>query len=67
MTRSNTATGTRTWNSALSNADPDDCPEHVWVMTGMTTAADGTHIEYRCSRCGATSLEGPAELRGEVG
>jgi hypothetical protein len=51
----------------LSNADPDDCPEHVWVMTGMTTAADGTHIEYRCSRCGATSLEGPAELRGEVG
>lgn len=44
---------------------PDPCLEHVWVMVGMTTAADGTHIEYRCDRCGAETLEGPARLRGE--
>lgn len=46
---------------------PDECVEHVWVMTGITTAADGTHIEHACQRCGAVAVEGPAELRGEVG
>lgn len=42
------------------------CVEHVWVMTAMTTAADGTHVEYECSRCSAMMVVGPAELRGEV-
>jgi hypothetical protein len=46
---------------------PEDCPEHVWVMTGMVTAADGTHIEHRCTRCGAETVEGPDELAGRVG
>lgn len=45
---------------------PGECVEHVWVMTGMVTASDGTHIEQRCTRCGAEVLEGPAQLRGEV-
>lgn len=48
-------------------ADGDSCVEHVWVMAGMVTAADGTHVEYRCSRCPAVTMETPAELRGEVG
>jgi hypothetical protein len=43
-----------------------DCVEHVWVMTAMTTATDGTHVEYGCSRCPAVMLVGPQELRGEV-
>lgn len=46
--------------------DDQDCPEHVWVMAGMTCDLDGTHIDYACSRCGAVMVEGPAELRGEV-
>lgn len=46
--------------------DEVGCVEHVWVMTGMTVAADGTHIEYACTRCPAVTLETPAELRGEV-
>ncbi|HET7398984.1 MAG TPA: hypothetical protein VFJ94_10725 [Intrasporangium sp.] len=47
-------------------ADDSDCLEHLWVMTGVTLAADGTHIEYECVRCAATTVEGPRELRGEV-
>lgn len=43
-----------------------ECVEHVWVMTGMVTAADGTHVEYGCQRCPAVTIETPAELRGEV-
>ena len=48
-------------------ADGDvDCVEHVWSMTGMVTASDGTHIDYACTRCGAVTVETPAQLRGEV-
>jgi hypothetical protein len=35
-------------------------------MTGMVTTTDGTHIEHECARCGAVTVEGPAELRGKV-
>lgn len=52
---------------AVSDDDAPACVEHVWTMTGMTVAADGTHIEHQCVRCGATTVEGPGQLRGEVG
>ena len=51
----------------VSNDDDHDCVEHVWQMAGMSTAADGTHIDYQCVRCGAVMLEGPDELAGRVG
>lgn len=51
----------------MSDDDAPACVEHVWTMTGMTVAADGTHIEHQCVRCGATAVEGPGQLRGEVG
>lgn len=51
----------------MSEDESPPCVEHVWAMTGMVTAADGTHVEYACSRCPATTVEGPAELRGQVG
>lgn len=51
----------------MSEDERAPCVEHVWVMTGMVTAADGTHVEYACTRCSATAVEGPAALRGESG
>jgi hypothetical protein len=47
---------------------PDEAPcvEHVWAMTGVSLDADGSLIEYECSRCGALTMETPRELRGEV-
>lgn len=43
---------------------PGECPEHVWVMRGMTLAGDGTHVDYGCARCPAVMVETPDELRG---
>lgn len=44
-----------------------ECVEHVWVMTGMTVAADGTHMAYECDRCEAALVVGPDEIAGRTG
>ena len=44
-----------------------DCPEHVWVLTGLTLATDGTHHDYECARCGAVTVVGPDEIAGRSG
>ena len=43
----------------------DGCLEHVWQMTGVTLARDGSHVEHVCSRCGLPMVETPQDLRGE--
>jgi hypothetical protein len=46
---------------------PGECVEHVWAMTGMTLAGDGTHVDYSCERCPAVLVVGPDELTGRAG
>lgn len=46
--------------------EPGECVEHVWAMTGMTCAAEGTHLDYECERCKAVMVVGPDELAGRT-
>ena len=50
----------------MSDAVDGACIEHVWVTTGVVMAADGTHIEKACDRCGAVAVVGPDEVAGRA-
>lgn len=48
----------------MGSDDDQDCPEHIWVLVGMTCDMDGTHNEYRCQRCETLMVVGPDEMSG---
>jgi hypothetical protein len=39
--------------------DDADCIEHIWVLRGVTLAADGATADYECERCPAVMVTPP--------
>ena len=48
-------------------ADDDaDCVEHVWRLTEVTLATDGSHTAYVCVRCAATTVVPPGGIHPQT-